>query len=71
MAFACGVVPPRFIGAESSLRMYACVFWFFLFFFFISSQLNVFTPKSRDLGSALYVRGIACYTSLSGLVQVL
>lgn len=42
-----------------------------LFFFFISSQLNVFTPKSRDLGSALYVRGIACYTSLSGLVQVL
>lgn len=43
----------------------------FLFFFFISSQLNVFTPKSRDLGSALYVRGIACYTSLSGLVQVL
>lgn len=48
----------------------ACMRVCFVFFLYLL-LLNVFTPKSRDLGSALYVRGIACYTSLSGLVQVL
>lgn len=56
------LVAPCFIGTESSLCMCACVLR--VCGCFISSQLSVFTPQSRDPGSAVYVRGIACYACL-------